>query len=167
MTTDLQTRPLPRVPRALDGIYRLGLLSKASVALLQFCAGLGLWLAPAGSLSHLVEGLSTARLLHSPLHPLLPALHHWAAALPDQTSTFYATYLMGHGALSCCVLLAVFLRRRFAYPVAMMVLSGFVIYQLGEYLQTHDPALLLITTVDLIVIFFISVERLFSPYSGN
>ncbi|MGY9046852.1 hypothetical protein P775_26435 [Puniceibacterium antarcticum] len=165
MTAELQ--PLPRGPGAIASLYRLGLLSKASVGLLQFCAGLGLWLAPADSLVRLVSGISQARLLQSPLHFLMPALNTWALALPAQTNAFYALYLMGHGALSFGVITAIFLRLRHAYPVAMAVLLGLVLYQLAEYLHTRDTALLFLSGIDLIVISLISVERFFSPHSSH
>ncbi len=164
MATDIHS--LPRASGLVGALYRLGLVSKASVGLLQFCAGLFLWLAPAGSLVRMLDGISHARLIQNPLLPLLPALRTWAAALPGPANSFYALYLMGHGALSFCVILAIILRLRSAYPVAMVILSALVLYQIGEFIHTEDPALLALSAVDLIVMIIVSIDRLFSPPSS-
>ncbi|WP_053078949.1 DUF2127 domain-containing protein [Puniceibacterium sp. IMCC21224] len=134
-------------------------MTKAGVGLLQFGAGLGLSLSPSDSMVRLVDWLTRNRLAAD---STTRVLRHWADTLPVQAETFYALYLMGHGALNFLIIFGLVLHLRYAYPVAMLVLSGFVLYQLREFLVGHDPAFLVLCAVDLTVMILISLERLIS-----
>lgn len=162
MTMRPTLHDLPQVPAPLETLYRLGLLSKAGVGLLQFLAGIGLRFAPDGGVVHLVDWLTGTRLAANPADPLVRGLRDWASALPVQTEGFYALYLMGHGALNFLVILALFLRIRHAFAVAMTVLGGFILYQMREYVSTQDPAFLVLSAIDMIVMVVIASERIFS-----
>ena len=45
-----------------------------------------------------------------------------------------------------------------AYPAAVMVLSGFVIYQLTEFVRTGSPFLLVLSGFDLVMIALVIQE---------
>ena len=44
------------------------------------------------------------------------------------------------------------MKSRIAYPFSLATLMGFVAYQTWEWLHTFDPALLVLTAIDVIVI---------------
>lgn len=145
--------------RWLETAYRLSLLAKGALGLTQSLGGLGLWLAPQGALARLIDWLTRNELAQDPTDLIVTRLRSWADHLSVQSEHFYALYLLGHGALNLGVVLALLLRIPGSYHVSMAVLAGFVCYQLYDFAIGHDPALLVLTAIDLVVIALVWLER--------
>ena len=56
-----------------------------------------------------------------------------AEAFTIQSQHFYALYLLGHGLLKFTMVLMLSRRILWAYPAAMAILAGFVVYQGFEF----------------------------------
>ena len=65
---------------------------------------------------------------------------------------FAATYLLWHGIVKIGLVAALLLRRRWAYPWAIVAFTLFLVYQLYRYSHTHAPELLVLSGVDVLVI---------------
>ena len=76
----------------------------------------------------------------------------WARNLSIGTKHFVALYLLSHGAVKLWVIIGLLRERLWYYPVALVVFTAFVIYQIHRYTLTHSVSLLLITIIDLVVI---------------
>jgi uncharacterized membrane protein len=68
------------------------------------------------------------------------------------TQHFYALYLLAHGGLKLTMVYMLWRRVLWAYPAAMVVLSGFVVYQTFESFHAGSPFLLLLALFDLVMI---------------
>lgn len=149
----------------LEWAYRLSLGGKGALGLAQLLGGLALWMSPSGALPNLVNWLTRNELLQDPQDTIALALRTWAAHLPVQSETVYMLYLFGHGALNFGIVVALLIRLRGAYHVSLAILVAFIAYQLAEYVKTHDPALLVLTAIDGLVILLVLLERRFSPHT--
>ena len=61
-------------------------------------------------------------------------------------------YFAGHGVLNLGIAIALLLRLRWSYPVSILVLAGFVIYQITRFFLTGDPMMVALSLFDLIII---------------
>lgn len=77
---------------------------------------------------------------------------------PFSTQHSYGWYLLFHGGLKLTMVIMLWARVLWAYPAAMVVLSGFVVYQLGEFVHTGSPILLLLAFFDFFMIILIGHE---------
>lgn len=76
----------------------------------------------------------------------------WADSFSIQTQHFYAWYLLSHGVVKLGLVSGLLLRKLWAYPTTIGVLSLFVTYQLVRYTQTHAIGLLILTALDVAVV---------------
>jgi uncharacterized membrane protein len=61
-------------------------------------------------------------------------------------------YLVSHGIVNLAIVLLLWRRKMWAYPVAVLSLLLFIAYQAVRWAHTHSPVLILFTIIDLIVI---------------
>ena len=71
---------------------------------------------------------------------------------------FAAAYLLWHGVVKVGLVAALLLKRRWAYPAAIIAFFLFLVYQLYRYTHTRSPALLALSIVDVIVITLTWIE---------
>ncbi len=151
--------PLPRAGRIVEWSYRISLTIQGLLGFSQFIAGLGLWLGPSGSIVRLVDWLTRNEIASDPTDPLARRLIEWASHLGPAVEDVYKLYLLGHGALNLFVVVTLLLRVRWAFYASISVLASFVLYQGVEFFLTGDPALLVVTLFDLVVIALVLLER--------
>lgn len=72
---------------------------------------------------------------------------------PTSDTAFYSLYFAAHGLLHVAIVAALLWRARWAYHVAVVVLSGFVIYQLFEWFSVGGRMLSMLSAIDLAVIY--------------
>lgn len=79
-------------------------------------------------------------------------LIHAVQNLSIGAQNFAALYLLGHGVIKLWLIVGLLRKKVWYYPVAIVIFSLFIAYQLYRYTFTHSMWLLLITLVDLVVI---------------
>lgn len=151
--------PVPVKNDWLEWSYRIGVACKGLTGILQLLAGLGLLLTPADWAMRFAQWLAEHRLANSPDDPIAHEVLAWAARFGPNVQHFYTIFLIGHGVLMCWLAWSLLRRLNWAFPWAILILAGFVVYQLVEYSLRSDPTLLFLTSFDLIVIFLIVMER--------
>ena len=87
-------------------------------------------------------------------HYLVRLLTH----LSVSTHTFAVVFLLGHGLVKFGLATCIWFNKLWAYPLAGVILSLFVIYQVIRFGSTHSVLLLLITAVDIIIIAMLRPE---------
>jgi uncharacterized membrane protein len=136
----------------LHRIFEIMLLLKALFAVGEIVAAVGVYVVPLDRAADFVGAVTSAELARHP-HDLVAAhLANWAQNLSVGTQHFVAFYLLSHGAVKLWVIVGLIRERLWYYPVALVVFTLFVVYQMHRYTLTHSVALLLITAVDLLVI---------------
>jgi uncharacterized membrane protein len=96
-------------------------------------------------------------------------LIHLAAKITSSTEFFAAIFLLVHGAVKVLIVTGLYLRKLWIYPLAEVILSLFVIYQIYRFSHTFSLLLIFLTLVDLFIIFLIwnEYKRLTSLLSGE
>ena len=158
---------LPKASPRVELLYRVSLAAKGLLGLSQMLAGFGLWLAPNGSIRRLVDWMTANELAQDATDPLARRVVEWAHSLAPGAQDFYTLYLVGHGALNFGVVAALLLRVRGAYHVSLAILVAFVVYQVTQFLLHGDPALIVLTAIDCIVIALVVLERRETRSVGN
>lgn len=119
--------------RVLHQLFEASLALKGLFAGLEGIAGLGLLLTPGGAILHFVDWLTRAELAEDPQDLMAALVLRLADGMAADAQGFYAVYLLSHGLLKLAMVGALALRVRVAYPLAIVVLAGFVVYQMHRY----------------------------------
>jgi len=141
-----------RREQRLHRFFEITLLLKALFAAGEIVAAIGVYVVPLDTAADFVGAITSAELAKHP-HDLVAAhLADWAQNLSVATKHFVAFYLLSHGAVKLWVIIGLMRERLWYYPVALVVFTIFVLYQIHRYTLTHSVSLILITIIDLVVI---------------
>lgn len=143
----------------IEWAFRLSLLGKAVLGLVQVIGGLFLLVMPKDAIRTTAEALTRSELAQDPTDRFARAVMNWATTINPAAEHFYIVYLLGHGTIHVVVVTALLLKSRIAYPFSLATLMAFVAYQTWEYLHTFDPALLILTAIDVFVIVIVILEH--------
>jgi uncharacterized membrane protein len=147
----LRARPGTSKRDALDTTFDIALVLKGLDGLLEVAGGMLLLLVSPATLNHWAEQLTQHELSQDPNDYLAHHLLRLTANL-HHTQLFGALYLLTHGVVKLVVVVGLYLRQRWAYPVAFVFLGGFVIYQLYRLTYAPTAGLALLTAFDLFII---------------
>ena len=139
-------------------LFEMSLMIKGLLCAAETFAGLGLLLAPNAMVARLIYWLTHYEITDQPGDTMAAWTQRAVEQFPFSTQHFYGWYLLFHGGLKLTMVIMLWARVLWAYPAAMVVLGGFVIYQLGEFVHTGSPILLLLAFFDLFMIILIGHE---------
>jgi uncharacterized membrane protein len=122
-----------------------------------------------GALAEVIAGLAFLKISPDALNRIVMAFI--ASELPEDRQDFIAThlreylvrfgaggkhfatwYLLSHGAVKLLLVIALWMNELWAYPAMIVVLGGFISYQIYRFVLTHSIAMILLSIFDLIVI---------------
>lgn len=148
---------MKRPESAREVFFRAGVILKGLDGLLEIAGGTALWLLSPGLMIHWIGFLTQDEVARN-RHDVIA--HHLRLALGSLVSGrhFLAIYLLAHGTVKLFVVVALLKNRLWAYPVAIVVFGGFIVYQVYRYTLTHAAGLILLCSFDLIVIALIWME---------
>jgi uncharacterized membrane protein len=134
--------------RRIHQIFEIGILLKGAHALVECVGGLVLAVVSTSDIARLVDALTQEELIEDPHDFVATHLLSLAQNFTVGTQRFYAFYLLSHGLVK--VFLVVFLLRNklWAYPVSLVVLGLFVLYQLYRFSYTQGLGLIALTVFD-------------------
>ena len=78
--------------------------------------------------------------------------------LPYQLKLFISLYLLSHGIVKLGLIIALWKEKRWAYPLAIVVFGGFIVYQIYKYAIQPSLVLLVLTDLDMAVIILTWLE---------
>jgi uncharacterized membrane protein len=142
----------PTLARVLHWLFEMSLVIKAVLTSAEALTGLGLLLTPNPLVARLHYYITHYEIAENSTDTMAQWTQLAVSQFPVSTQNFYAYYLMFHGGLKVLMVVMLWLRVLWAYPAAMVVLSGFVAYQLFEFTHTGSPMLLLLAFFDLFMI---------------
>lgn len=138
--------------RLLHWLFEASLAIKGLLTSLEALAGLGLVVTPNPLVARFVYWVTHYQIAEHPDDTLASWTLRAVQQFPVPTQHFYALYLLAHGGLKLAMVLLLWRRVVWAYPAAMVVLAGFVGYQLYEFVHAASPFLLLLAIFDLAMI---------------
>jgi uncharacterized membrane protein len=141
-----------RLATALHGLFDGTLIVKAVLATLEAAGGAGLWLTPNASVHALVGWLTRNQIAHEPSERAVQWFAQASASFSVESQHFYAFYLMSHGGLKLAMVFLLARRVLWAYPASVILLAGFISYQLHHWTETHSSTLLVLSAFDALMI---------------
>jgi uncharacterized membrane protein len=138
--------------RLLHWLFEASLAIKGLLTLSEALAGLGLLLTPNQLVARFVYWVTHFEIAEDPTDTLATWTMRAMQQFPIGTQHFYAVYLLAHGGLKLTMVFLLWRKVVWAYPVSMVVLAGFVAYQLYEFVHAGSPFLLLLALFDMVMI---------------
>jgi uncharacterized membrane protein len=133
-------------------MFEASLLIKGALAAAEAAAGLSLFGLPNDRISALASWLTRYEIAHDRHEWLVGALERGLAGFSIESQHFYAWYLTSHGLLKLVMVFLLARKVSWAYPASIVVLAGFVGYQVHEWILTGSMPLLVLTAFDVVVI---------------
>jgi len=140
--------PYGRLSKWLHWLFEASLVIKGLLAAGETFSGFGLLLAPHGVVISLWAWLTHHQLTQNPSEDMTLWFKNLTDNFPVHVQHFYAIYLLAHGALKFAMVIMLARRILWAYPAAMAVLAGFVIYQMTEFFAAGALGFLLLSFLD-------------------
>ena len=139
-------------------LFRISVLLKGLDGILEIAGGIALWVVNPGLIVRVIGLLTQDEIAEDPHDFVANHLRHAASHFSVGSEHFMAIYLLGHGVVKIFVVAALLRNRLWAYPIALLVFGGFVVYQIYRCTLTGGIGLILLTIIDLVVIWFIWLE---------
>lgn len=141
--------------KSLHRLFEIGVILKGVDGALEVIGGSLLLAISHPTLSQFVFAITRQEILEDPHDLVANALRSLVVHLSVSTQTFSSVYLLVHGAIKIALVVGLLRRKLWAYPTALGVLSLFVAYQGYRLSLTHSPVLLLLTAIDLVILYLI------------
>ena len=154
----------PRPRSFLHRWFDVGVLFKGAEGLLEMIAGTWLAFDP-DALHNVVFRLTAKELLHDPEDRIAGFLRHFAEDLGSGRQTFAIIYLIAHGVVKVVLAGGLLTNKRWAYPLAIVVLLAFAIYQVYRFTHTHSMLLPVLSALDLAIAWLVWREWQANPSS--
>lgn len=138
--------------RRIHQLFETSVLLKGAHATIECVGGVLLAVTSNRSITGMVERLTQDELHEDRADFVATHLLAWTQAMSVQTQHFYAFYLLSHGVVKLALVVGLLMRKLWAYPASLGVMSMFIAYQLYRYTFTHGFGLIALTVFDLIVI---------------
>ncbi len=138
--------------KVLHWLFEMSLAIKFVLTGAEALAGLGLLLIPNALIAGLIYWLTHFEIAENPTDTMAAWTLLAVEQFPVSTQDFYALYLIAHGGIKQGMVVMLWMRILWAYPAAIVILSGFVGYQLFEFHHSGSPMLLLLALFDLFMI---------------
>ncbi|MDE1943463.1 MAG: DUF2127 domain-containing protein [Betaproteobacteria bacterium] len=154
--------------RRIRQIFQVSLILKGLHAAIECGGGVVLYFVSTATVARCVGSLTQQELAEDPrdfvARHLLNAAHHLSVV----TETFYAFYLVSHGLINALLVVGLLKEKLWAYPVSLVVLSGFIAYQIYRFSFYHSFGLVLLTALDILLIALVWHEwRVVRKHFGN
>jgi len=137
--------------RRIRRIFEISVLLKGAHALIECIGGLALAFVSTEAIKDLVDALTQDELIEDPNDFVALQLLSLAQNVTVGTQHFYAFYLLSHGLIKVFLVAGLLRNKLWAYPVSLVVLGLFVVYQLYRFSYTHGLGLILLTAFDVVV----------------
>jgi uncharacterized membrane protein len=139
-------------------LFRVSVLLKGLDAAMEIVGGIALLAISPAWILRVVAFLTQDELAEDPHDLVANYLLHAAQGFSVGGERFVALYLSSHGIIKLGLVVALLKDRLWAYPVAVIVFGGFILYQLYRFTLTHAPGLVALSLFDLGVIWLVWIE---------
>lgn len=139
-------------------LFKLGVFIKGLNSIVEIIGGFLLFLVPLDIITRFTVWVTQEELTDDPHDFIANYIFHLGNDLSVSSTTFGGIYLMSHGIIKIGLVISLLKGKMWSYPLAISVLSIFVVYQTYRFVHTYAIGLLLLTIFDLIVIWLIASE---------
>jgi len=139
----------------LDRLYRIGLWIKGIDGILEIVGGLVLLLVSQPKLGQFVTFLTQRELAEDPRDWIAGHLRDAVNQLSPNTKLFASMYLLIHGVVKLCLIVALLRAWPWSYRPAIAVLLVFIGYQVYQLSLHFSLALLLVSLLDAAIVLLV------------
>lgn len=132
----------------LDVSFNAMLLGKSIFAFVEFLSGLLLIFIPLDLIKSTIQHLA-ASIAFAPLSSMIT---NAGERLTSDATLFAVIYLLLHGALKLVTLALLWRKILSSYPLSIVLLVGFITYQMFEFFNHGAISILVLCVVDLVMI---------------
>lgn len=142
----------------LHYLFEVGVSLKFLNGLLEVIGAVFLFFSTPQSLSKLAAKLFTNELLEDPKDLVANTLLHAVQSLSANAQVFASVYLLIHGLVKVGLVVALWKKKLWAYPLAGVILVLFTVYQLYLFSHSRSPFQLFLTAVDVLILLLLWSE---------
>lgn len=139
-------------------LFLLTLVSKGLLGVIQLASAAAIVFGATQQLPKIAQWIFRTELREDPKDFLATKIISWAGIIPQSDLTFYTIYFSAHGALHIGIVAALLYGAKWADLGAIAILAGFVVYQVMEWFSIGGTMLLVLTAIDLAVIYLTVLE---------
>lgn len=132
--------------------FRAGIAVKAFDGIFETVGGVLLWFVRPAEMSRALHFLFQHELSSDPHDFVANHLLHLTAQLAQSRPVFASLFLLSHGIVKVALAIALWMDDLWAYPLAILVFGAFSVYQVYRYAHTHSLALLVLTILDIAIV---------------
>ncbi len=136
----------------LHSTFEVGITVKGVDGLLEIIGGALLWF-KSSSINELVQTVAQHELSRGAHAFIFTHLSNASQKLASGSTEFASIYLASHGLTKVILVICLWLKKLWAYPLTMIVFAAFMAYQLFRFTHTHSIVLLLLTFFDALLIY--------------
>lgn len=139
-----------------EKIYRVGIVIKGIDGVLEFVAGMAILISP-HLLHTLLVGVATEFGEHNarPFHFIAEYIGRVDTQLFQSGLFFLTLFLITHGAVKIALVYCLLRRIVKAYPVALVILVAFLLYQIYVLITSFSPLMIFFTVLDVLIIWLV------------
>ena len=138
--------------------FEIGLLLKGIHGLMEIIGGASLLFLSPDRVNWLARFLTRHELSEDPKDKVANFLITLSNSFSISTQHFAMFYLMSHGIIKFALVLLLWRRKLWAYPLTIISLILFIAYQIYRYTFTHSVFLILLTIFDVVMIVLTYLE---------
>lgn len=138
--------------------FEIALLFKGIDGLLEIIGGLLLIYLTPNRMNRITSYLTQHELSEDPRDFVANTLISIANHFSINTQYFGIIYLLTHGFIKCIIIFLLWMRKLWAYPVSIIALLLFILYQIYRYFIDPSLLLILLTVFDFIMIGLTYIE---------
>ena len=143
-----------RQEREIDWLFRLGVILKGLISLVEVIGGILILTIPTVLLG-IVISMSQDELMEEPGDFIATHSLQLAQQFSVSATTVIGIYLLTRGLIKLGLVAALLKKQLWAYPLSLAVLGLFILYQVYEVIVGHSILIAAVTFFDLIVIYLI------------
>ena len=139
-------------------LFKISLILKGIEGFSEFAAGVILYFMSMGALSRDVVMFFRRELIEENTDFIANFLIKLVQNFSIHTKDFVAVYLAVDGLIKLCLVISLWRKKLWAYPVAMVAISLFIIYQVYKLMFHFSYFMLYLTLIDIIIIALLRFE---------
>ncbi|HXF10386.1 MAG TPA: DUF2127 domain-containing protein [Desulfuromonadaceae bacterium] len=135
--------------------FEIGIWFKGLDGILELIGGVLLLAFNPDTLNHIIVNLTEHELQQDPGDWICNTLRHAGDHLYSNTRIWGSVYLLSHGAIKVFLAGGIIFGKLWAYPTAMIVIGGFILFQSGRLMVHFSYPLLAATVIDIIIVLLV------------
>ncbi len=149
---------LKRTGNILHDFFLIGIAIKGFDGLVELLSGIVLLFIKSDWISSFIQMLFRKELIQDPTDAIAIYFVHISHHIPTGTILFISLYLIIRGAIKIGLVLGLWYKKLWVYPVSAVVLLLLIFFQIVSFLNNHSVILAFLTVVDLVIIVLLKFE---------